>query len=132
MLPNIELATQMAHDHCAAWTERRPDDVAARYSETTSFAMNWAEPMTSRAEISAMAAGFLNDFPDLVLTCDKVLVAPQHMIYAWTLTGHHKETGNYVEFSGWEEWDLDEDLSVVKSLGWYDGEDYERQVAGTA
>ena len=32
-------------------------------------------------------------------------------------------------FSGWEEWDLNDDLKVTKSLGWYDAEDYERQVA---
>ena len=86
--------------------------------------------MTSRSEISEMAAGFMADFPDLVLSLDSVLVADHHMVYAWTFEGHHKETGNYVRFTGWEEWDLDENLKVTKSLGWYDAHDYERQVAG--
>ncbi len=87
--------------------------------------------MKSRTEIGDMAAGFMADFPDLVLNLDTVLVADHHMVYAWTFEGHHRETGNHVRFSGWEEWDLDDNLKVTKSLGWYDGVDYERQVAGT-
>lgn len=92
--------------------------------------MNGGEPMTTRAEIAEMAAGFMNDFPDLVLNCDTVLVADHHMIYAWTFEGHHRESGSLVKFSGWEEWDLDEDFKVTKSLGWYDVDDYNRQVDG--
>ena len=86
--------------------------------------------MTTRAEIAEMASGFMADFPDLVLTCDTVLVADHHMVYAWTLEGHHAGSGKKVRFSGWEEWDLDDDLRVTRSLGWYDVEDYNQQVAG--
>lgn len=93
--------------------------------------MNGGDPMTSRSQIGDMAAGFIADFPDLVLSLDTVLVANHHMVYAWTFEGRHKETGNHVRFSGWEEWDLDEDLNVTRSLGWYDNADYERQVAGS-
>ena len=92
--------------------------------------MNGGVPMTTRPEISAMASGFMADFPDLVLSCDTVLAAGRHMVYAWTFEGRHKETGNLVRFSGWEEWDLDETFKVTRSLGWYDVADYERQVAG--
>ncbi|NNK79812.1 MAG: nuclear transport factor 2 family protein [Litoreibacter sp.] len=130
MIPDIEQARQIAQEHCAAWTAGDAARVAERYSASTSFGMNGAEPMTTRDEIAAMAAGFMSDFPDLVLTCDRVLVADHHMVYAWTFVGRHKETGTPVRFSGWEEWDLDEDLNVVKSLGWYDADDYERQVSG--
>jgi len=70
------------------------------------------------------------DFPDLTLICDTVLAADRHMVYAWTFEGRHRETGNQVRFSGWEEWDLDDELKVVKSLGWYDAADYERQITG--
>ena len=104
--------------------------MASRYSKNTTMGMNGGDPMTSQAEIADMAAGFMSDFPDLVLTLDSVLVADHHMVYVWTFEGHHKDTGNHVKFSGWEEWDLDDDLKVIKSLGWYDNVDYERQVAG--
>jgi hypothetical protein len=129
MAPDKETARLIADEHCAAWTARRPNEVVARYSATTSFAMNGNAPMTTRAEISAMASGFMADFPKLVLTCDTVLVAGRHMVYAWTFEGRHKETNNFVRFSGWEEWDIDEDLEVTRSCGWYDVADYERQVA---
>ena len=128
MIPDIGAARNLAEAHCAAWTSHSPEVVAERYSSPTSFAMNGGEPMVTRSEITEMAAGFISDFPDLVLTCDTVLVADHHMIYAWTFEGHFRETGNLVRFSGWEEWDLDEHLSVTKSLGWYDVEDYEKQV----
>jgi len=130
MTPDVEMARRIAQDHCAAWTKRAPEVVAGRYAENTTMIMNGGDPMTSRAQIGDMAAGFMADFPDLVLSLDTVLVADHHMAYAWTFEGHHKETGNHVRFSGWEEWDLDENLKVIKSLGWYDGMDYERQVAG--
>ena len=130
MLPDNETARRIAEDHCAAWSSGDAELVAKRYAATTSFGMNHGDPMTTRAEIADMAAGFMADFPGLTLTCDTVLVADHHMIYAWTFEGRHKETGNPVRFSGWEEWDLDDDLEVVKSLGWYDVADYERQVSG--
>ncbi len=129
MTPDVDTARKLAEVHCAAWTSLSPDAVAERYSASTNFVMNGGEPMTTRAEIAEMAGGFMVDFPDLVLTCNTVLVADHHMVYAWTFEGHHGETGKLIRFSGWEEWDLDDDLNVTKSLGWYDVEDYNRQVA---
>ena len=101
MVPDTETARSLAEAHCAAWTARSADAVATRYAESTRFAMNGGEPMTTRAEIADMASGFMTDFPDLVLTCDTVLVADHHMIYAWTFEGRHAGTGNIVRFSGW-------------------------------
>lgn len=130
MFPSLESARKLADAHCAAWTSSLAGKVAQRYSEPTSFAMNRGDPMTSRAEITEMASGFMSEFPDLKLTCDTVLVADHHIVYAWTFEGRHVGTGNLVRFSGWEEWDLDDDLQVTKSLGWYDIDDYNQQVAG--
>lgn len=129
MTPDVNTARRMAEDHCAAWTGQKPGKVAGRYAEQTQMIMNGGDPMTSRAEIAEMASGFMADFPDLVLSLDTVLVADHHMVYAWTFKGHHKDTGNPVRFSGWEEWDLDDDLNVTRSFGWYDSADYERQIA---
>jgi len=128
MTPDYDTARKIAEVHCAAWTNISPEIVAERYSTTTSFTMNYGEPMTTRNEIAAMASGFMADLPDLVLTCDSVLVADHHMVYTWTFEGHHRNKGKRVRFSGWEEWDLDDELKVVKSLGWYDVEDFDRQV----
>lgn len=129
MIPDFDTASRMACNHCEAWTSHLADKVAERYSSTTSFSMNGGDPMTTRPEIAEMAGQFIADFPDLVLTCDTVLVADHHMVYAWTFKGHYARSGKLVQFSGWEEWDLDGDLNVSKSLGWYDVEDYNRQIA---
>ncbi len=130
MTPDIGTAKRLAEAHCALWTYRLPDKVAERYAPTTTFSINRGDAMTSRAEIAEMAAGFMADFPDLVLKCDTVLVADHHMVYAWTFEGHYRGTGKFAAFSGWEEWDMDDDLLVTKALGWFDAEDYERQTAG--
>ena len=123
-------ARKLAEDHCAACTEQAPERVASRYAEDAIMIMNGGEPMTNRTQISEMAAGFMADFPDLVLRLDTVLAANNHMVYAWTFEGRHNVSGNQVRFSGWEEWDLDKNLYVTRSLGWFDGDDYERQVTG--
>ncbi len=130
MIPDKATALAIAEAHCAAWTNRNADAVTARYAEDATMGMNGGEPLVGRAEIVGMATGFMADFPDLELSLDSVLVADHHMIYAWTFEGHHRDTGRFVRFSGWEEWDLDEALNVTKSLGWFDAVDYERQVNG--
>ena len=130
MFPTTESARELANAHCAAWTSSSAIKVAERYSEQTSFAMNGGEPMSTRAEIAEMAGGFMADFPGLTLKCDTVLVADHHIVYAWTFEGRHKDSGKLVSFSGWEEWDLDDDLQVTKSLGWYDVDDYNQQIYG--
>ena len=48
----------------------------------------------------------------------------------WTFRGHAAKTGNALVVHGWEEWDVGDDLKVTASRGWYDAEDYARQVAG--
>lgn len=74
-----------------------------------------------------MAAGFFADVPDLTLTCDGVRRAGDHVVYLWTFTGTHSGTGNSLRVVGWEEWDLDADLKVTASRGWFDAHDYLRQ-----
>jgi hypothetical protein len=74
-----------------------------------------------------MAAGFFADVPDLMLVCDDIRTAGNHVVYFWTFTGTHAGTGNTLRVAGWEEWDLDGDFKVVVSRGWYDTEEYARQ-----
>ncbi len=79
--------------------------------------------------IVEMAAGFYAEFPDLIVHCDELRTAGNHAIFVWTLEGHHAETKNYVKVAGWEEWELDENMKIKSSLGWFDAEEYDRQVA---
>lgn len=120
----------MAQAYTQAWNSGSPQAVAAHYAPEGRIVINRGNPWEGRAGIEAMAAGFFADVPDLSLTCDEVRCAGSHVIYVWTFTGHHAATGRPLEVSGWEEWELDDDLKVRSSLGWYDAEDYDRQVEG--
>lgn len=121
----------LAQRYTAAWNSRVPENVAACHVPTSRIAINRGDPSVGHAGIAEMAAGFHADVPDLHLTCDGIRGAGSHVVYLWTFTGHHAETGNPLLVRGWEEWELDADMKITASLGWYDAEDYERQVAGT-
>lgn len=120
----------LAQRYTAAWNSKVPENVAAFHEPTSSIVINRGEPSVGHAGLTAMAAGFHGDVPDLHLTCDGIRGAGAHVIYMWTFTGHHAETGNPLNVQGWEEWELNADMKVTRALGWFDGEDYDRQVAG--
>jgi uncharacterized protein (TIGR02246 family) len=130
MAINVTEAQAKADAYTAAWNSGLPDAVAAHYAAHGSIVINGGTPWHGRQGVADMAAGFFGDVPDLVLTCDGVRVAGDHMVYLWTFTGHHAGTKHPLTIAGWEEWDLDADHQVITSRGCYDGVDYARQVAG--
>lgn len=85
--------------------------------------------LKGRAAIGQMAGGFYAEFPDLIVRCDDVRVAGDHVLFAWTLEGHHAQTKYFVKVGGWEEWNLDTQLKIQSSLGWFDAAEYARQIA---
>ena len=93
------------------------DAVASFYAPAGRIVINRGAPWEGRAGIAAMAAGFFADVPDLHLVCDGLRAADDHAIYLWTYTGTDAKTGQPVQVSGWEEWELDDDLKVKESRG---------------
>ncbi len=120
----------LAERYTNAWNSKKPENVADFHAPTSSIVINRGEPSVGHAGITAMAAGFHAEVPDLQLSCDGIRGAGLHVIYLWTFTGHHAETGNALNVKGWEEWELNEAMKVTASLGWFDGEEYERQILG--
>lgn len=120
----------LAHRYTEAWNSKVPENVASFHTPSSSIVINQGEPSVGHLGLAEMAAAFHADVPDLHLTCNGIRASGNHVIYLWTFTGHHAETGNALNVQGWEEWELDDDMKVTSSLGWFDGEDYERQVAG--
>lgn len=121
---------QMAADYTAAWNSKDPTAVASFYAPDGEIVINCGDPWTGSARIAEMAAGFHADVPDLHLTCDDIRLSGDHAVYVWTFTGHDANTGNPLSIRGWEEWELGADLKVTFSRGWFDADDYARQVAG--
>jgi len=120
----------LAKRYTAAWNSKDPVKVAAFHLPTSSITINRGEPSVGHEGLAAMAAGFHAEVPDLHLTCDGIRAAGDHVVYLWTFTGHHAETGHPLKVAGWEEWELNDSMKVTAALGWFDGEDYDRQVAG--
>lgn len=131
MVISVDQAARLAADYTGAWNTGSPEAVAAFFASDGCIAINSGTPWTGRAGIAAMAAGFFADVPDLSLVCDGVRCAGDHVLYLWTFTGTHAESKRPLKIVGWEEWDVDSTLKVTRSRGWYDADDYARQVAGS-
>ena len=123
--------TEFATRYAAAWGSQNAASVAAHSSEHGSLKINDAAPAIGRAAITASAQSFMTAFPDMVVSMDSLSVAGNHAIFNWTLTGTNTGpggTGKAVRFSGHEEWTIDADGHIEKSLGHYDAAEYERQL----
>ena len=120
----------MAQAYTAAWNSKDPNAVAGFYAEDGEIIINRGDPWSGSAKIAEMSAGFHADVPDLTLTCDDLRISGNHAIYVWTFTGHDANTGNPLTVRGWEEWEIGPNLKVKASRGWFDADDYARQVAG--
>lgn len=119
---------ELAAAYTAAWNSGSPDAVASFYATDGQIVINRGEPSVHRQGVSAMAAGFFADVPDLNLVCDDVRCAGDHVAYFWTFTGTHAATGMALRVVGWEEWDLNAQYQIAASRGWFDAADYERQI----
>jgi uncharacterized protein (TIGR02246 family) len=119
---------EFAKSYAAAWCSKSPEAVASFFADDGQIGINRAPALEGRAAIAEMAAGFYSDFPDLVVRCDEVRTAGDHAVFLWTLEGHHVQTKAHVRLRGWEEWEIDEQMKIRASFGWFDVEDYERQI----
>lgn len=120
----------LAARYTDAWNSKVPENVAAFHASTSQISINRGEPSFGHDGLTAMAAGFHADVPDMVLRNDGIRGAGNHVVFLWTFMGHDSQTGNPLEISGWEEWELDQDMKVTSALGWFDADDYQNQVDG--
>lgn len=118
----------LAAKYTNAWNSKIPENVAAFHNSSSQVSINRGEPSVGHDGLTAMAAGFHADVPDLVLQCDGIRYAGNHVVFLWTFTGHDAQTGKPLKVRGWEEWELDANMKVTSALGWYDADDYQRQV----
>ena len=130
MALGVDNISNIAGIYEAAWNSGDPLKVAACYAENGGIVINRGAPWQGRAKVAEMAAGFYADVNDMRVILDELRIAGDHVAFIWTFTGQHSGTGNPLNVKGWEEWDLDADGSITASKGWFDAEDYARQVAG--
>jgi predicted ester cyclase len=122
-----------AKRYAEAWCSQNPESVAAFYAENGSLSVNDGLPAVGRAAISEIARGFMRDFPDMIVTMDKVVHDEEGPKFYWTLTGTNTGpggAGKRVRISGYELWKIDSDGLIAESKGHFDAGDYERQLNG--
>ena len=121
--------------YTAAWCSQKAAAIASHFSPDGSLTINDGPPSVGRAAITAAAQEFMTAFPDLKVTMDSVSGKDDHAIFRWTLDGHNTGPGGagaFVRISGYEEWSIASDGLIACSLGHFDGEDYQRQLAAGA
>ncbi len=126
-LMNSENLTEFAKRYAKAWCSHNPESVAAFFAENASLTVNGGLP-TPALEI---ARGFMRDFPDMIVTFDKLEPRGDRAAFHWTLTGTNTGpggTGKRVRISGYELWKIDNDGLIGDSLGHFDAAEYERQL----
>jgi len=125
---DLAKVTTFAKRYAEAWCSQNPESVAAFFAENGSLSVNDGPPAVGRAAIAEVARGFMRDFPDMIVTFDKLEPRGDRTAFHWTLTGTHAETENHVRISGYELWKIDSDGLIAESEGHFDAADYERQL----
>jgi len=113
--------TKFATRYAEAWCSQNPESVAAFFAENGSLSVNDGPAAVGRAAIAEIAQGFMRDFPDMIVTFDKLEPKSNATAFDWTLTGTNAGpggTGKRVRISG----------LIAGSKGHFDSTEYERQL----
>ena len=116
-----------------AWNSKQPEKMASFYAEDGILTVNNGTPAVGRKQLAETAQSYMEAFPDMELTMDSLTVENGTYRYYWTFKGTNNGpngTGNKVDFSGFEEWTMNDQGFVEKSMGTYNAEDYQRQLEG--
>ena len=131
MVPTPADVRAMAEKYAEAWSSHSPEAVASFYEPDGRITVNHGEPTIGREAIAEVAQGFFDEFPDLVVHMDDIRTSANSAIFCWTLEGtdgRPEGKGHAVRISGWEAWTLSDDVRVIESYGYFDAEEYERQL----
>ncbi len=121
---------EFAQRYAKAWCSQNPESVAAFFAENGSISISNGRPRRLTAIAREVARGFMRDFPDMIVTFDKLEPRGDRTAFHWTLTGTYAGTGNHVRISGYELWKINNAGLIAESSGHFDAAEYERQLQG--
>jgi predicted ester cyclase len=123
--------TEFAKRYAEAWCSHNPERIAAFFAESGSLKVNEDAPAIARTAIAEIARGFMRDFPDMIVTFDKLEPRGDAIAFHWTLIGTNigpGGRGNRARISGYELWKINNDGLIAESKGHFDAAEYERQL----
>ena len=119
-----------AKSYAQVWCSQRPNFVSSFFSENGVLQINDGSPAKGTEEITNVVKGFMDAFPNMVVSMDSLTTKLDKTRFYWTLTGTNNGlngTGNKVKISGFEEWTLNKDGLIQESKGYFDQKEYNRQ-----
>jgi len=119
-----------AKSYAQVWCSKRPNFVSSFFSKDGVLQINNGSPAKGTEAITNVVKGFMDAFPDLVVSMDSLITKSEKTRFYWTLTGTYNGTngtGNKVNISGFEEWILNNGR-IQESKGYFDTKEYERQL----
>src|SRR6267143_7269819 len=84
---------KFAQHYAKAWSSQNPESVAAFFAENGSLSVNDGPPAVGRAATAEVARGFMHDFPDMMVTFDKLEPKSNATAFHWTLAGTNTGPG---------------------------------------
>ena len=118
-------------NYAAAWSSGDPDRVASFFADAGSLSINGGPASVGRTAIAEDARGFMTAFPDLVVSFDSLISTELGTEFHWTLTGTNTGPGgkgNRVKITGYELWRISLEGLVAESKGYFDANEYTRQL----
>ena len=124
-----------AKSYAQVWCSQRPNFVSYFFAEDGVLQINEGEPAEGTEAITNVAKGFMDAFPDMIVSMDSLVTKFEKTRFYWTLTGTNNGTngtGNKVNISGFEEWNINKEGLILESKGYFDNKEYERQLKFSA
>ena len=121
-----------AKSYAQVWCSQRPNFVSSFFAEDGVLQINDGEPAKGTEAITNVAKGFMEAFPDMIVSMDSLITKSDKTRFYWTLAGRNNGpngTANKVNISGFEQWTINNGL-IQKSHGTSDAYDYARQRNG--
>lgn len=118
----------------AAWRSLVPEIPFSYQATDCKVTVNDGEPMISAEERLGGIIGFMEAFPDLLITMRDIVEEGRGTVFYWNLKGTYtgpEGTGNRVDIDGCEVWKLNSEIKIIELKGYFDAGEYDRQVNGT-
>ena len=126
-----ETLDEFATAYAEAWSSQNPQMIATFYSVDGSLQVNDGEPSVGHEAITQSVRRFMSAFPDMVVKLVELRRVDDQVRFHWHWTGTNTGpggNGNSVDLYGYEQWTMDDNGLILKSIGHYDEAEYQRQM----
>ncbi|MCX2718027.1 ester cyclase [Lentiprolixibacter aurantiacus] len=130
---DFDKMVEFGQQYTDAWNSKQPEKMASFYALNGVLTINLGKPAIGRKQLKETARSFMEAFPDMVLTMDSLTADNGIYRYYWNFKGTNTGpggSGNKVDFSGFEEWTMNQEGLIQNSIGTFDAEDYQKQLEG--